>query len=211
MFALNRVNSFRHDVDALGSNLVVFTRDLRNASSFAETASTAWRTETRDGLAAAARGHSQRLTGEIETLSAQLAAIKPSLSAKTLDELSSASVNGDLFWSARDIVRNLDVLSARKRSTNGAFAKSTTRTICSRSRCWCASAPPWKPNAALAEADSDRLLAWASGLLLAVLAIVALWVFRPMEKAIRRAFRNPPRCCSRPKPPTAPNPNSWPI
>jgi hypothetical protein len=112
MFALNRVNSFRHDVDALSSNLVVFTRDLRNASSFAETASTAWRTETRDGLAVAARGHSQRLTGEIETLSAQLAAIKPSLSARTLNELSSASVNGDLFWSSRDMVRNFNLMSA---------------------------------------------------------------------------------------------------
>ena len=87
MFALNRVNSFRHDIDALSSNLVIFTRDLRNATSFAETAGTAWRAETRDGLAAAARGHSQRLTGEIETLTAQLAAIKPRLSAKTVNEL----------------------------------------------------------------------------------------------------------------------------
>ena len=40
----------------------------------------------------------------------------------------------------------------------------------------------------LAEAYSDSLLAWASGLIMAVLAGVAVWVFRPMEKAIRRAF-----------------------
>ena len=39
-----------------------------------------------------------------------------------------------------------------------------------------------------AEADSSMLLAWASGLILAVLGGVAVWVFRPMEKAIRRAF-----------------------
>ena len=40
----------------------------------------------------------------------------------------------------------------------------------------------------LADTSSDTLLLWASGLLFAVLAIVALWIFRPMEKAIRRAF-----------------------
>ena len=39
-----------------------------------------------------------------------------------------------------------------------------------------------------AEAQADRLLVWASVVLLAVLASVAIWVFRPMEKAIRRAF-----------------------
>ena len=47
VIALDRVNSFRHDIDALSSNLVVFTRDLRNATSFAETTGTAWRAETR--------------------------------------------------------------------------------------------------------------------------------------------------------------------
>ncbi|RUU55184.1 hybrid sensor histidine kinase/response regulator, partial [Mesorhizobium sp. M7A.T.Ca.TU.009.01.1.1] len=99
VIALDRVNSFRRDIDALSSNLVIFTRDLRNATSFAETAGTAWRAETRDALTTSARGHSERLTGEIETLTAQLAAIKPRLSIKTVNELQSASVNGDLFWS----------------------------------------------------------------------------------------------------------------
>ncbi|RUZ81639.1 response regulator, partial [Mesorhizobium sp. M7A.F.Ca.CA.001.14.1.1] len=40
----------------------------------------------------------------------------------------------------------------------------------------------------LADASSDRLLLWASGILFAALAIVAFWIFRPMEVAIRRAF-----------------------
>src|SRR5690242_6639513 len=104
MFALNRVNSYRHQVDALSGNFVIFSRDLRNATSFAETTGTAWRAETRDALAAAARGHSERLTAEIDILNAQLAAIKPHLSEKTLDALESAAVNDDLFWSARDMV-----------------------------------------------------------------------------------------------------------
>ncbi|MGT2464772.1 hypothetical protein ACVOMV_03860 [Mesorhizobium atlanticum] len=41
MFALNRVNSYRHEVDALSGNVVIFARDLRNATNFAETTGTA--------------------------------------------------------------------------------------------------------------------------------------------------------------------------
>ncbi|MER9908059.1 response regulator [Mesorhizobium sp. M0052] len=188
MFALNRVNSFRHDIDALSSNLVVFTRDLRNASSFAETASTTWRTETRDGLAAAARGHSQRLTSEIETLSAELAAIKPSLSAKTLDELSSAAVNGDLFWSSRDIVRNFNLMSAAQQTDEWSSREILNQNDLFVQPMLMRVRTAMDGERHLADASSDRLLLWASGLLFAVLAIVALWIFRPMEKAIRRAF-----------------------
>ncbi|MBZ9796287.1 response regulator [Mesorhizobium sp. ES1-4] len=188
MVALNRVNSFRHEIDALGSNLVVFTRDLRNATSFAETTSSAWRIETRGALTASARGHSERLTGEIETLTAQLAAIHDRLSANTIDELAAASVNGDLFWSPRDMVRNLNLMSVAQktdewspreiRNQNDLFVQPMlvrVRTAMDNER-------------QLADASSDRLLLWASGLLFAVLAIVAFWIFRPMELAIRRAF-----------------------
>ncbi|MES0137449.1 response regulator [Mesorhizobium sp. M0016] len=188
MFALNRVNSFRHDIDALSSNLVVFTRDLRNASSFAETASTTWHTETRDGLAAAARGHSQRLTSEIETLSAELAAIKPSLSAKTLDELSSAAVNGDLFWSSRDIVRNFNLMSAAQQTDEWSSREILNQNDLFVQPMLVRVRTAMDGERHLADASSDRLLLWASGLLFAVLAIVALWIFRPMENAIRRAF-----------------------
>ncbi|RVD69359.1 hybrid sensor histidine kinase/response regulator, partial [Mesorhizobium sp. M4A.F.Ca.ET.029.04.2.1] len=188
MFALNRVNSFRHDVDALSGNLVIFGRDLRNATNFAETTGTSWRAETRDGLVASARGHSERLSGEVETLTARLAALRPRLSKNTLNELDSASVNGDLFWSARDMVRNFNLMSVAQkvdewsyreiRNQNDLFAQPMlvrVRTAMDNER-------------HLADAAGDRLLLWASCLLFAVLGIVAFWVFRPMEKAIRRAF-----------------------
>ncbi|MDF3154828.1 response regulator [Mesorhizobium sp. XAP10] len=188
VIALDRVNSFRRDIDALSSNLVIFTRDLRNATSFAETTGTAWRAETREALTTSARGHSERLTGEIETLTAQLAAIKPRLSIKTVDELQSASVNGDLFWSPRDMVRNFNLMSVAQkvdewsyreiRNQNDLFAQPMlvhVRTAMDDER-------------HLADASSDRLLLWASGILFAALAIVAFWIFRPMEVAIRRAF-----------------------
>ncbi|MBZ9818735.1 response regulator [Mesorhizobium sp. CA4] len=188
MFALNRVNSYRHEVDALSGNFVIFARDLRNATNFAETTGTAWRSETRDALTTAARGHSERLMGEIGILSAQLAAIRPRLSKNTVNALDTASVNGDLFWSARDMVRNFNLMAVAQkvdewnyreiRNQNDLFAQPMlvkVRTALDEER-------------RLGDASSDRLLLWASGLLFAVLAIAAFLIFRPMENAIRRAF-----------------------
>ncbi|MBZ9988668.1 response regulator [Mesorhizobium sp. BH1-1-5] len=188
MFALNRVNSYRHEVDALSGNFVIFARDLRNATNFAETTGTAWRSETRDALTTAARGHSERLMAEIGILDAQLAAIRPRLSKGTLNALDTASVNDDLFWSARDMVRNFNLMAVAQkvdewsyreiRNQNDLFAQPMlvkVRTALDEER-------------RLADASGDRLLLWASGLLFAVLAIAAVLIFRPMENAIRRAF-----------------------
>ncbi len=188
MFALNRVNSFRHDVDALSSNFVIFGRDLRNATNFAETTGTAWRAETRDGLVASARGHSERLAGEIATLTAQLAAIKSRLSKDTLNELDSASVNGDLFWSARDMVRNFNLMSVAQKVDEWSYREIRNQNDLFAQPMLVRVRTAMDVERHLADASSDRLLLWASGLLFAVLAIVAMWVFRPMEKAIRRAF-----------------------
>lgn len=111
IYALNDVNRFRHQVDRFGADLVKLSRDLRNATTFAGTTTTAWRLETRKDLTAAAGGHAHRLNALIDQLSGQLSTVRSGLSVKTANELGSASVNGDLFWSARDIVRNLGVLA----------------------------------------------------------------------------------------------------
>ncbi|WP_214469688.1 response regulator [Mesorhizobium sp. dw_380] len=188
MFALNRVNSFRHEIDALSSNLVVFTRDLRNATSFAETTGSAWRNETRDALTASARDHSERLTGEIDTLTAQLAAIRTRLSVKTINELDTASVNGDLFWSPRDMVRNFNLMSVAQKADEWSYREIRNQNDLFVQPMLVRVRTALDDERHLADASSDRLLLWASGLLFAVLAIVALWIFRPMEQAIRRAF-----------------------
>ncbi|MCZ8547433.1 response regulator [Mesorhizobium qingshengii] len=188
MIALDRVNSFRHDIDALSSNLVAFTRDLRNATSFAETTGTAWRAETRDALTSSARGHSERLTGEIETLTAQLAAIKPRLSRKTINELESASVNGDLFWSPRDMVHNLNLMSMAQRVDEWSYREIRNQNDLFAQPMLVRVRTAMDDERHLADASSDRLLLWASGILFAALAVVAFWIFRPMESAIRRAF-----------------------
>lgn len=188
VIALDRVNSFRHDIDALSSNLVVFTRDLRNATSFAETTGTAWRAETRDALTSSARGHSERLTGEIEMLTAQLAAIKPRLSVKTINELETASVNGDLFWSPRDMVRNFNLMSMAQKVDEWSYREIRNQNDLFAQPMLVRVRTAMDDERHLADVSSDRLLLWASGILFAALAIVAFWIFRPMEVAIRRAF-----------------------
>ncbi|MFD2057117.1 response regulator [Mesorhizobium calcicola] len=188
VIALDRVNSFRRDIDALNSNLVVFTRDLRNATSFAETTGTAWRAETRDALTTSARGHTERLTGEIETLTAQLAAIRSRLSVKTINELESASVNGDLFWSPRDMVRNFNLMSAAQKVDEWSYREIRNQNDLFAQPMLVRVRTAMDDERHLADASSDRLLLWASGILFAALAIVAFWIFRPMEVAIRRAF-----------------------
>jgi signal transduction histidine kinase/DNA-binding response OmpR family regulator len=172
----------------VSSNLVVFTRDLRNATSFAETTGTAWRTETRDALAASARGHSERLTSDIETIQAQIAAIRPRLSERTNSELDSASVNGDLFWSPRDMVRNFNLMSVAQKADEWSYREIRNQNDLVAQPMLVRVRTAMDDERHLADAASDRLLLWASGLLFAVLAIVAFWIFRPMEKAIRRAF-----------------------
>ena len=188
MLALNKISSFRRDVDSLSSNLVELTKDLRNATDFAEKASGNWRAGTRGELATVAGDYVSRIQGKIETLEAQTGTLMPRLSKATQDVLGSSSVNGDLFWSAKDMVRNLNLMAAAItvddwsprpiRNQNDLFVQPMlikARTVMDSER-------------HLADAASDRLLLWAGGLLSVVLLGVAFWIFRPMEKAIRRAF-----------------------
>jgi len=188
MFALNRVNSYRHEVDALSSNFVVFARDLRNATSFAETTGTAWRSETRDALTTAARGHSERLMAEIGILNAQLAAIRPRLSKGTVNVLDTASVNDDLFWSARDMVRNFNLMAVAQKVDEWSYREIRNQNDLFAQPMLVKVRTAFDEERRLADASSDRLLLWASGLLFAVLAMAAVLIFRPMENAIRRAF-----------------------
>jgi signal transduction histidine kinase/DNA-binding response OmpR family regulator len=189
MFGLNRINNLRHDVDSIGANLIELTKELRNASDFAEQASGNWRAGTRGELAAVARSYVQRISNGIATLQRQIDALSPRLSKDTLDALGSASINGDLFWSAKDMVRNLNTMAAaitvddwsprEIRNQNNLFAQPMLMRV----------RAAMDSERRLADDASDRLLLWASGLLFIVFSVVAFWIFRPMEQAIRRAFK----------------------
>ncbi len=184
---LNRASTYRHQVDLLGGHMVKFAGDLNDAANFAISTGGTERPEKRDELARTAQDHSTRLVNDIETLKSELAAIKPRLIKSTLDELNLASVNGYLLWSVNEMIRNLNDMAAQGpnamhvaeiSSRNNLFAQP----MLNRARAAIDS------ERRQADAHSDRLLAWGTLGLAFALAIVAFWIFRPMEMAIRRAF-----------------------
>ena len=188
MFTLSRMNAYQHEVDALGTAIVDLTRDLRNATSFAEQTTRTWSTATRADLTSVALRHVERLNEGIAAIEPALEGLGPRLSKTAADEIAAASVNDDLLWSARDIVRNLGVLAAAQ-----ARDDFSPRAIKNQFELF---AQPMLVRARTAldeerrraEATAGSFLLWASGALILAFGIVGLWVFRPMERAIRRAF-----------------------
>jgi signal transduction histidine kinase/DNA-binding response OmpR family regulator len=188
IFAMNRANSFRHEIDGVASDFAALTLDLRKADAFAGQATSNWRADTRAELAAAALGHVERLNLAIRHLDGRVAALRSSLSQTTERGLQSASVNGDLFWSARDIVRNLGMFASADAVDPATYREIRNQSDFFAQPMLTRARDAFEAERRAAEAETGWLLAWASVVLLAVLASVALWVFRPMEKAIRHAF-----------------------
>jgi hypothetical protein len=188
MITLNRMNAYQHEVDALGSSIVDLARDLRNATSFAEQTTRTWSAATRAELTSAALRHVERLDVAITAIEPALDRLRPRLSKPAIDEISAASVNDDLLWSSRDIVRNLGVLAAAQ-----AKDEFSPRAIKNQFELF---AQPMLVRARTAldeerrraETSAGSFLLWASGALILAFGAVGLWVFRPMERAIRRAF-----------------------
>lgn len=188
MLMLSRMNAFEQELERLGTSTVSLMRDLRNATSFAEQTATSWRAENRAELAGAARRHVERLDAGIRRLEAEVAAIRPGLSEKALAELDAAAINGDLFWSARDMVRNLASLAGA-----ASWDEWGTRAIKNQNDLFAQPMLLRASNAMEAErrfagAEASRFLFTASCLLLFALGGVALWIFLPMEREIQRAF-----------------------
>ncbi|MBT1157723.1 response regulator [Aminobacter anthyllidis] len=188
MLAFSQGNTYRRDVDAIAAELQLFSRELRNASSFAETTNAAWRPETQQALAAAAHNHAVRLDVRINHLAATIDAIRPYLSDKSLRELDSAAINGDLFWSARDIARNLGALASAQSADEWSYREIRNQNELFAQPMLLRATAAMENERRYAETRSDRLLTTAAALLILVIAGVAVWVFRPMEHAIRRAF-----------------------
>jgi signal transduction histidine kinase/DNA-binding response OmpR family regulator len=188
IFALNKANSYRHSIDLFGSDLIQLMRDLKAATSFSQQTMDIWTADTSDELGAAARGHLDRLSAEIDTLTVALNELRPKLSQATADEIAGASVNGDLFWTTRDIVRNLGVLAGSQKVDEWSVRQIVNQNDLFAQPMLIRARTAVENERRQAEAFSGQLLAWAGGLIMVVLAGVAAWVFRPMEKAIRRAF-----------------------
>ena len=189
MFALTKANSYRHSLDLLSAAIVELTRDLKNAASFAEQTTHIWSAATKDELGASARGHAERLQAEIDALHGrarrrQAEAVQAYRPTRSMRPRSTATCSGrratsSATWALSPAAQKMDEWSPREiHNQNELFAQPMlvrARTAIENER-------------RLAEAFSDRLLAWASGAILVVLGVVGVWVFRPMEMAIRRAF-----------------------
>ena len=188
ILAMNRANSFRHEVDSVSSEFAALTRDLRKAEAFAGQATSNWRADTRIELSNAARGHVERLNIAIGHLDGHVVSVRPSLSETAERGLQSASVNGDLFWSTRDIVRNLGVFASADTVEESTYREIRNQNELFAQPMLMRARDAFEAERRSAEAEASRLLAWAAAVLLAVLGGVALWIFRPMEKAIRQAF-----------------------
>jgi signal transduction histidine kinase/DNA-binding response OmpR family regulator len=188
IFALNQANGYRHSIDLFGADLVQLMRDLKAATSFAQQTTNIWSAETSDSLGAAARGHLDRLDAEIEALTSALDALKPRLSKEAANEIAASSVNGDLFWTTRDIVRNLGVLAASQKVDEWSVRQIVNQNDLFAQPMLVKARTAIENERRQAESYGSALLMWAGVLIMLVLVGVAVWVFQPMEKAIRRAF-----------------------
>ena len=186
--ALNHINTYRIRGDMLSALIASFGSSLDNAANFAENAASAWHITTREELTGSAGLHARKLLQGIEAITDDLAELSPRMNQGTTDALAAASVNRDLLWSARDMARNLALMTQAKSlddwnhrdvlNQNSLFAQP----LLMRARV------ALDAERRLADARSSRLLMWGTVIFALTLACVTFWIFRPMEKAIRRAF-----------------------
>ncbi|EXL10368.1 response regulator [Aquamicrobium defluvii] len=186
--ALNHINTYRNRVDMLSALIASLGSSLDNAANFTENAASAWHITARDELTGSAGLHARKLLQGIEAITADLAELSPRMAQGTTDALAAASVNRDLLWSARDMARNLALMTQAKSlddwnhrdvlNQNSLFAQP----LLMRARV------ALDAERRLADARSSSLLMWGTVIFALTLAGVTFWIFRPMEKAIRRAF-----------------------
>ena len=188
LFMLNQNAALRRAIDGFAAHLSQLLVDERKALNFVGYSNAAWATVDHTQLQNAAKAHARRLRGDIASLEEESAAIRPRLSRAARDAIEAASVNDDLLWTSRDIASSLDKLA------DGASGDQLYRAIRNQFD-WFAQPMLERARSALeqerkaAEWDNNRLLTFGSLLIILAVGLVGIWIFRPMEAAIRRAFR----------------------
>ncbi|MCO6051285.1 response regulator [Mesorhizobium sp. RP14(2022)] len=182
------IDQARRDLEEVGLQLSTLSDHLRNVSIYADQADQSWTVENRGDFVAAANSHETAILVTIRNAQLALSEVRPLLREAAQQAVRSASVNGDLFWSARDIVRNVDRLRTAKayrdwdaraiRNQNDLFAQP----MLSRARAAIEDERQWQ------QSRSNGALLWNGGLLLALVVLVAFAILRPVERVIRHAF-----------------------
>src|SRR5690606_31370226 len=107
------------------------------------------------------------------------------------------SVNGDLFWSARDMVRNLRALTGIQKIDEWSNREIRNQNDLFVQPALVRARAALDAERTVIERRGNKILSYASVLLITILALVGIWIFRPMEKAIRRAFAQSAESLSR--------------
>lgn len=186
--ALNHINTYRNRVDMLSALIASFGGSLDNATNFAENAASAWHITAREELTGAAGLHARKLLQGIEEITADLAELSPRMTQGTTDALAAASVNRDLLWSARDMARNLALMTQAKSLDDWNHRDVLNQNTLFAQPLLMRARVALDAERRLADARSSSLLMWGTVIFALTLAGVTFWIFRPMEKAIRRAF-----------------------
>ncbi|MET3661541.1 response regulator [Aquamicrobium ahrensii] len=186
--ALNHINTYRNRVDMLSALIASFGSSLDNAANFTENAASAWRTTTSDELTGSAGLHARKLLQGIEAITTDLAELSPRMTQGTTDALAAASVNRDLLWSARDMARNLALMTQAKSLDDWNHRDVLNQNTLFAQPLLMRARVALDAERRLADARSSSLLLWGTVIFALTLAGVTFWIFRPMEKAIQRAF-----------------------
>jgi signal transduction histidine kinase/DNA-binding response OmpR family regulator len=186
-YAMNRMSELRYRIDTLASEVFVLMRNLQNATNFAESGAKSWKGGSGAQIAAGVLSHADKLDASIARIGDSMTALRPSLSGTAATEIDAASVSSDLFWSVRDMIRSMrGIVGGKKVEWN--FRNITNQNNLFAQPMLTRAHNALEAERRTVEAKGDRLLIWATVLLMGVIGSVALWVFRPMESAIRRAF-----------------------
>ena len=189
LFVLNQNASMRRATDAFATHLDDLLTDERNALNFVGHSISSWATADHARLKESAKADAGRLRKEIASLEAESASIRPKLSKAGRDAMDAASLDGDLFKTSRYIAQSLDEFADTDTSRDQIYHAIRNQFD------WYAQPMLGKVRNAIeedrkaAEWDNNRLLSLGSLFILLAIALVGLWIFRPMEAAIRRAFR----------------------
>ncbi len=186
--ALNHINTYRNRVDMLSALIASFGSSLDNAANFAENAASAWHITAKDELTGSAGLHARKLLQGIEAITVDLAELSPRMTQGTTDALAAASVNRDLLWSARDMARNLALMTQAKSLDDWNHRDVLNQNTLFAQPLLMRARVALDAERRLADARSSSLLMWGTVIFALTLAGVTFWIFRPMEKAIRRAF-----------------------
>jgi signal transduction histidine kinase/CheY-like chemotaxis protein len=188
IFAMHHINAFRHQIDDVRAEIVDLRSGLAKATAFAEQVTRNWSDENGGQFARAAANHASRLSAVMAALERDISTVRPRLATSTNDAIDSASVNGDLLWSARDLVRNLGKLGQTAVANEVAYREIRNQNDLFIQPMLQRADQALEAEHHRAEGQMETVLSSAIIVLLVVLAFVAIWVFRPMETAIRRAF-----------------------